>query len=87
MEIIIPTLGFSNHFKVPSKGFDGGIWVLWDANVVTVEIVAYSTQAVHAIISFNDTGEWLFSVAYASDYIQKRAMYTPKCRWSAYNTR
>lgn len=63
---IIPTLGFSDRFRVPSVGFAGDIWVLWNSNVVTVDVLAFSTQAVHAIISFDNIGEWMYSAAYAS---------------------
>lgn len=41
---IIITLGFTNHFIVPSEGRAGEIW---DSNVVSFEIVTYSSQAVH----------------------------------------
>lgn len=42
---IIPTLGFPNHFRVPSVGYAGGIWVLWNGSLVTVDILA----AVHQL--------------------------------------
>lgn len=49
---IIPTLGFRDSFRVLSVGFMGSIWVLWNSDQVRVDIIAYSTQAVHAIIRF-----------------------------------
>lgn len=51
-DIIIPTLGFLSQCRVHSKGFAGGIWVLWDYSRVDVEIVPYSRQAVHILVSF-----------------------------------
>lgn len=31
-----------------------------------VKILAFFTQAVHALVSFNDVAEWVFFIAYAS---------------------
>ena len=53
-------------FVCPSVGFAGGVWVLWNGNFVTVEVLAFSRQSVHALVRFNNDGEWLLLAAYAS---------------------
>lgn len=63
---IIFTLGFPNHFCVTFVGFAGRLWVLWGSTQVHVNILVFSRQAVHALISFNNKGEWLSSAAYVS---------------------
>ena len=73
---IIPTLGFTDHFHVPYVGFAGGLRVLWNSNIVYIEVLAYFTQAVHAMVNFNNTGEWIFSTTYASpNLVQKGIMW------------
>lgn len=70
-ERIIPTFGFSNHFKVPSESFAGGIQVLWDENIVSGDCgILHPSYACH--YSFNDLGEWLFSSVYSSPITCKK---------------
>lgn len=66
---IISNLGYTNHFNRMA----GGIWMLWNANSVSVDVVPFSTQAVHVIVSFNNMGEWLFSLKYISSVPCKKA--------------
>lgn len=48
---IFPSLGFSDHFWVPSVGYARGLRVLWNSNIIFVEMVAFTVQAVHTIVS------------------------------------
>ena len=69
---IICNLGFTNHFIVPSEGLARDIWILWNEINVSIDIVAYSSQAIHVIVNFNDLGQWLFSPSYFSPVPKKR---------------
>ena len=62
-ETIILSLGFRNSFVVPTVGFSGGIWMLWDDTKVNVDILAFNHQVIHCVANLH---EWLFSAVYAS---------------------
>ncbi|EOX93148.1 Uncharacterized protein TCM_001997 [Theobroma cacao] len=54
-------IGLPNFFRVEAAGFSGGIWILWDSNLVELKILAHSSQLVHTMISGSDTNcmPWL----------------------------
>ncbi|GLT63777.1 hypothetical protein SLA2020_363140 [Shorea laevis] len=41
---------YSSYHIVDAKGYAGGLWLLWDSNQVSVEVVSTSNQAIHAIV-------------------------------------
>ncbi|KAF7811858.1 Retrovirus-related Pol polyprotein from transposon TNT 1-94 [Senna tora] len=47
---IIPTLGFSNFFRVDPMGFAGGIWLLWDRDQIAMKIHEYTFQEIHTTV-------------------------------------
>lgn len=51
---------------VEAQGFVGGIWILWDASVVDLEVVAMDAQVITIIIFHQCKVEWVLSVIYAS---------------------
>ena len=71
---IIQNLGFSNQFIVPSEGQAGALWILWNSHTVSVDIITYSSQPVHAIINFNNTNGWLFLPTYVSPIPAKKTV-------------
>lgn len=49
---VIQTLGFKCFGVVDVIGFSGGLWLLWNDNKVTVEIVGTSDQSISACVSW-----------------------------------
>ncbi|KAF7841143.1 hypothetical protein G2W53_003441 [Senna tora] len=46
----IAMLGFEHFFKVDAMGFAGGIWLLWNGNNISIEVMRASFQEVHSIV-------------------------------------
>lgn len=44
---IISSLGFQRYSKVDAMGFAGGIWVIWNPEVIFMEPIASSFQEIH----------------------------------------
>ncbi|XP_061368478.1 uncharacterized protein LOC133311438 [Gastrolobium bilobum] len=66
-EEIARKLGFSNFFRQDPVGFSGGIWVLWDNNVVEVEVLKTHHQVVHTRVRYLGVGKVSFiSFVYGS---------------------
>lgn len=63
---IIYTLGFTDHFRVPFIGLVGGLQVLLDYVRVNIEIIGYTTQAIHMFFSFNNDEQQMYIAAYAN---------------------
>ncbi|GLT63047.1 hypothetical protein SLA2020_356410 [Shorea laevis] len=72
------SLGFAKSFVVNSDGLAGGLWLLWDDAAVSVDIVSYSDQAIHAIIKVcNDPlfpTDWFLSGIYGRPQANTRAL-------------
>ncbi|KAJ4843082.1 hypothetical protein Tsubulata_019141 [Turnera subulata] len=47
---VIRQLGYPNLHRVDARGFAGGIWLLWDADQITVSILYNHPQFIHARI-------------------------------------
>lgn len=60
VESIIAKLRFQNNFRVEAEGFSGGIWVLWEGDIVNVDIISTSNQFIHYGVSFKDGSESFF---------------------------
>jgi len=59
-------IGFSNFFRVEASGFSVGILILWNADTVDLEILAYSDQMIHAIVSLPGISNFLLKLVYGS---------------------
>lgn len=57
-------LGFHNNFRVPSDGFAGGLWVMWNNNGFTALAVGSSSQSIHMCVRENGKATWLLSFCY-----------------------
>lgn len=75
---IIATLGFDHYIKVDAMGFVGGIWVLWNPNVITTQPVATSFQEFHLECRVNGK-LFLLTAICASPCFEKR-----KLLWSSF---
>ena len=70
---IAQSLGFSNFEIVDATGFSGGLWLLWDATKVHVDILGTSNQSISASVAWPSQSPWLFTAVYASPCGIKRA--------------
>ncbi|XP_021803305.1 uncharacterized protein LOC110747435, partial [Prunus avium] len=69
---IIKSLGFTDYEVVNPVGFSGGLWLLWNASKIKVEILGTSDQTITASVSGPGNISWLFSAIYASPCGAKR---------------
>lgn len=66
-EKIISKPGLSNNYRVEATGFSGRIWLLWEGECVSVNIISYSSQYIHTNISYNASEErFLLTCVYGS---------------------
>ncbi|XP_020420289.1 uncharacterized protein LOC109949309 [Prunus persica] len=70
---IAQSLGFSNFEILDATGFSGGLWLLWDATKVHVDILGTSDQSISASVAWPGQSPWLFIAVYASPCGIKRA--------------
>ncbi|KAI5317022.1 hypothetical protein L3X38_036729 [Prunus dulcis] len=62
---IAKNLGFSNYHIVDATGFSRGVWLLWNDNSISVQIIAHSSQSITALVQLG-TNWWLLTVVYAN---------------------
>lgn len=72
-ENIIARLGFERYTKVDAMGFVGGIWILWNLNVVFLEPVASSFQEIHLECKVCNNN-FLLTTIYASLMFERKKM-------------
>lgn len=64
---ITDSLPFDGAIHVDTIGYAGGIWLLWNTDVVDVSILAATEQEIHAVIKVCSSNlSWLLSSIYAS---------------------
>ncbi|CAL8995809.1 unnamed protein product, partial [Prunus brigantina] len=61
---IAKSLDFSNYYIVDAIGFSGGVWLLWNDNSISIQIIAHSSQSITALVQLG-TNWWLLTVVYA----------------------
>ena len=59
-------LGFSGCFRVEAQGFAGGIWILWDAAEVQLNLITSHPQYVTMEVRQRGAHPWFFTAIYAS---------------------
>ena len=66
-ETISTGLGFDSVVRSEAEGFSGGIWLLWDSDVVHLDVLSINHQVIHASVQVSSSPfSWLFSAVYAS---------------------
>lgn len=63
---ILTKTHLTNVEAVEACGFVGGIWLLWDWNTETVEVISKNDQALNAVVHMDNGRFWLLTVIYAS---------------------
>ena len=72
---VSPSLGFDSVCHSDATGFQGGIWVLWNDNNISLDILSMIEQSINAFVlvsPVNPSSSWLFSTIYASPDFNKR---------------
>ena len=68
-------LGFDCVIRSDAEGFSGGIWLLWDSGLVTLDILQVNNQAIHATVQVHHSNPpWLFNAVYASPRFASRLL-------------
>ncbi|XP_021820392.1 uncharacterized protein LOC110762094 [Prunus avium] len=62
---VAQSLGFSHYHIIDAIGFSGGVWLLWNDNSVSLQVVAHSSQSITALIQ-SSNHKWLLTVVYAN---------------------
>lgn len=65
-------LGFDSFANIDPDGQSGGLWVFWNAALVAVSIVSYTSQFINFSVEL-DGNCWLCSAIYATPSVAKRA--------------
>ena len=56
-------------------GYSGGLWLLWNSDIVEVELLAKTKQEIHAEVKVRTSRlTWLFSAIYASPRSEERCI-------------
>lgn len=62
---VVQKLGYSNCFLVDAEGYSGGIWLLWQADHVHLQVVACSPYSITSLITMASRQRF-FAAIYAS---------------------
>lgn len=62
---IIRNLGFQNSLIVEARGYSGGIWILWNDDIININRILDDDQFQHVELSFLNETPWFLTVMYA----------------------
>ena len=62
---VMDKLGFTDRFVVEASGFPGGIWLLWNASLVKLKVVASSKHSISAVVA-DGSNFWVLTIVYAN---------------------
>lgn len=62
---VAQSLGFSCYYIVDASGFYRGVWLLWNENSISLQVVAHSSQSITTLVTLRNR-RWLLTVVYAS---------------------
>ncbi|CAL8152453.1 unnamed protein product [Prunus armeniaca] len=64
---VAQNLGFSHYHIVDATGFSGGVWLLWNASSVSLQVVAHSSQSITVLVTLGN--QWcLLTMVYVNPY-------------------
>lgn len=69
---IIRKLKLDGNFVQDAIGHSGGIWVLWDPFISTVNIISHSNQFVHMQVNGKNQTPWYLTAIYGAPQFAKR---------------
>ncbi|KAB5545180.1 hypothetical protein DKX38_013292 [Salix brachista] len=62
---VATNLGFSHYHIVDATGFSGGVWLLWNGSIVSLQVIAHASQSITALVHAQNKC-WLLTVVYAN---------------------
>ncbi|KAI9122178.1 hypothetical protein K1719_006867 [Acacia pycnantha] len=68
---VIKRWGFKHSIRKEAEGFSGGIWLLWDVDELTVDVITMHEQFIHCRVSLGEE-VMLLTAIYASPTEQRR---------------
>jgi ribonuclease HI len=72
---ITDTLPFYGAIHADTIGYAGGIWLLWNSELVDVSVLAATEQEIHAVVKvLSSNFSWLLSSIYASPRFLERKL-------------
>ncbi|XP_061337162.1 uncharacterized protein LOC133284184 [Gastrolobium bilobum] len=77
---IIKSMGFSNHYIEEAFGFSGGLWLLWNHEKLSLDVVDSSYKHIHCKVELPEQVPFLFTAVYANPRIEKRKELCDKFR-------
>ncbi|XP_061357605.1 uncharacterized protein LOC133301903 [Gastrolobium bilobum] len=77
VDSVIRSLGFDSFFRREAVGFSGGIWILWNKNITSVNILEDNHQFVHSKLNWlGEAKEEHFTFVYGSPRrIERRKLW------------
>ncbi|KAI9100928.1 hypothetical protein K1719_024052 [Acacia pycnantha] len=69
---VIRNWGFAHSYRVEAEGFSGGIWLLWELDGLTVNVLERDEQYVHCNLILGGNN-MIFTAVYASPNEQRRS--------------
>jgi len=77
-QTICEMTGYRNNFRVEARGFQGGIWVLWNSDEMDIAVLNSQDQFVTVKVDPQDQVEWLLTFIYASPHSSTRVSLWPE---------
>lgn len=59
LSLLPASLGFQNDFRVPSDGFAGGFWLMWNDADFTLTVTSTGAQYIHAGLAVPRKTPWI----------------------------
>lgn len=61
-----PYRSLNDYLVSEAQGFDGGIWIMWNASVVNVKLNSMDDQFINVVIDSFQNAKWILTAVYAS---------------------
>ncbi|KAF7823533.1 putative ribonuclease H protein [Senna tora] len=71
----ISTLGFEHAYRVDTMGFAVGIWLLWNSNNVSIQVLCSSFQEIQCIVKVQSNSFLLIALYASSNYERRRKLW------------
>ena len=72
---IIDRLPFDGAIHTDTIGWSGGLWLLWNSDLVEVILLSKTEQEIHVTVKVRSSNiSWLFSAVYASPRFAERSI-------------
>lgn len=69
---VIKQLGFKYQIVEEARGLSGGIWILWNDDLISLTVLSKHKQYIHCAVTGIGRRAWLFTAIYASPRATER---------------